>query len=372
MSESVFKYTIEKDPPGAVNGSASPYAVITGINRERRFLEVPETIEGAPVKKIAPHAFERQAELRGIVLPRCLESVGAFALHDCRKLEEVSLHDGIRDFHNGVFRQDIRLRRIFLTVHSGNYTVMRDILSESDAKLEFCLKLPDGKARLLFPGYDYSFAENTMARTIQFSILGSGMVYRDCVRRKGIGWWEYDRLFSRVVHDDPHAAAGIAVCRLLTPYSLAQVHAAAYEEYLRGHASEVLVQFVREAHAAGADTDAWTGEDRYAALRFMADRGLIPGSEAAQALGLASELRMTEACGILLGAREKTLKRSAQGSEREREEDAGDRGRFSVLPENHGKEDLPPSPGNRPLSFDGESGAELPASPGSALILDDW
>ena len=33
------------------------------------------------------------------------------------------MHDSIRDFHNGVVRQDRKLRRIRLQVHEGNYTV---------------------------------------------------------------------------------------------------------------------------------------------------------------------------------------------------------------------------------------------------------
>ncbi|HAL60663.1 MAG TPA: hypothetical protein DCP64_15250, partial [Sarcina sp.] len=171
--------------------------------QERVYLEVPEFLEGLPVRRIAPHAFREQQHLRSLSLPRNLRSVGAFALYNCPELEEVDLHDGITDFHNGVFRHDLRLRRIRIHINGdnpgGSFTVMKDILSESDTRLQFCLLFPDGEARLTFPGYLYAFNENTMARTIQFSITGSGMVYRECVRRKGVGFREYDRLFSRVV-----------------------------------------------------------------------------------------------------------------------------------------------------------------------------
>ena len=303
LREGVFLYEKEKD---LYDKSADAFcAVVTGTVQERRFLEVPETLGGLPVRKIAPHAFSDKKSLKVISFPQSLRAVGAFALHKCPQLQEISLHDGILDFHNGVVRQDSRLRRIRLTIHDHNYTVMRDILSDTDARLCFCLQLPDGEARLLFPGYDYSFNENTMARTIQFSILGSGMFYRECVRRKGIGWREYDRLFARVIPDDAHAAAEIAADRLLYPYDLSPVHASAYEEYLSRHAREVLLQFTDDI---AADHTAGGEEDAYRRLRLMADRGLIREETADPALRAATARHMTEVCSIIMAGREATFK----------------------------------------------------------------
>ncbi len=315
LTEGNFIYKTEKAPAnrrdgGKDGGDDGPRAVITGLLQERRHVEVPEMLGGFPVTAIAPHALAEKAQMRSLSLPVNLRSVGAFAFHNCPQLEEISLHDGIRDFHNGVVRQDRKLRRIRLSVHEGNFTVMRDILSDTDAKLQFSLQLPDGEARLLFPGYDYAFNENTMARTIQFSISGSGMVYRECVRRKGIGFREYDRLFVRVIPDDPHAAAEIAADRLLFPYDLAEVHARAYEEYLRQNAEEALLRFVEQLNA-GAGSE--SSDEAYMRLRLMAERGLITEKAADPALRLASDLHLTEACSIIMSGREEPL--AASGSD---------------------------------------------------------
>lgn len=315
LTEGNYIYKTEKAPAdtrstGKEDGSDGLEAVITGLLQERRHVEVPEKIGGLPVAGIAPHAFAEKKLMRSLSLPVTLRSVGAFAFHNCPQLEEISLHDGIRDFHNGVVRQDRKLRRICLCVHEGNYTVMRDILSDTDAKLQFSLQLPDGEARLLFPGYDYAFNENTMARTIQFSISGSGMVYRECVRRKGIGFREYDRLFARVIPDDPHAAAEIAADRLLFPYDLAEVHARAYEEYLRQNAEEALLRFVEQVNA---DRGSETSDEAYMRLHLMAQRGLITEKAADSALRLASDLHLTEACSIIMSGREEPL--AASGSD---------------------------------------------------------
>lgn len=297
--------------------------MVLGILQERRHLKVPEELGGVPVRRIAPRALRGQKQLLSLSLPRSLRSVGAFALHNCPRLEEVSLYDGIRDFHNGVLRQDHRLRRIRLRVEEGNYTVMRDILSDTDAKLQFLLDLPDGEAHLLFPGYDYAFAENTMARTIQFSISGSGMVYRECVRRKGVSFREYDRLFPRVIPDDPHAAAEIAADRLLYPYDLAPVHARAYTEYLREHMEEVLLQFVE---TLAADREGLSAEETLRRMRLTADRGMISGQAADRALRFAAEAGLPEACSQILEGR-----RNMWGERGEKETFLSDGGQAGTL-----------------------------------------
>lgn len=313
MTEGNITYEIQKaagrgGAAGADRGQDTFEAVITGLLQERRHVEVPASIGEYPVVGIAPHAFAEQAHMRSLALPQTLRSVGAFAFHNCPELEEISLYDSIHDFHNGVVRQDRRLRRIRMTVCEGNYTVMRDILSDTDAKLQFSLRLPDGEVRLLFPGYDYAFNENTMARTIQFSISGSGMVYRECVRRKGIGFREYDRLFARVIHDDSHAAAEIAADRLLFPYDLAKVHADAYRDYLRTNAAQALRYFVTQLHAsAGAEAS----DEAYLRLQLMAGEGFITAQAADEALRLASDLHLTRACSIIISGRDDSEAHSA-------------------------------------------------------------
>lgn len=309
MTEGNFTYETRKAASGGsdagINDESGAFeTVITGLLQERRHVEVPAIVGGFPVAGIAPHAFAEHPKMRSLSLPPSLRSVGAFAFHNCPELEEISLHDGIRDFHNGVVRQDRKLRRIRLQVHEGNYTVMRDILSDTDAKIQFSIKLADAEVRLMFPGYDYAFNENTMARTIQFSISGSGMVYRECVRRKGIAFREYDRLFPRVIPDDSRTAAEIAADRLLFPYDLADVHAQAYEKYLRENAEDVLVLFVRDLREA-AGTEAT--DEAYMRLQLMAERGMIDYEAADAALRLASELHLTQASGIIMSGREAAL-----------------------------------------------------------------
>ncbi len=318
MTEGIFEFEIEEgsaargyhhEAAGA-DGRQGAGAVVTGVLQERRHLVVPPLLGGLPVRRIAPHALSGLTQLRTVSFPPSLRSVGAFALHNCPGLEEVALHDGITDYYNGVLRQDVRLQRVRLTISENNYTVMRDILSDSDAKLEFLLVYPEGEAHLLFPGYDYAFAENTMARTIQFSISGSGMVYRECVRRRGISFREYDRLFPRVIPDDPHAAVQIAADRLLYPHDLAPVHAQAYEDFLRANIGDVLLQFVS---ALAAEPDGTGAEETWQRLRLVADRGMITDEAADAALRLAAESGIPQLAGVILGGRETQASAASDG-----------------------------------------------------------
>ena len=90
----------------------------------------------------------------------------------------------------------------------------------------------DVEACLSFPGYVYDFNENTMARTIQFSIAGSGYAYRECVDRRKIDYRQYDNLFSKARIDGGSICEDIAIGRVLYPVELADGFRDMYESYI--------------------------------------------------------------------------------------------------------------------------------------------
>jgi hypothetical protein len=177
---------------------------------------------------------------------------------------------------------------------------MKEMLADNDRAMSFDLHLPSEEVRLSFPDYALIASENTMARTIQFAYEGGGYQYRQCVRKKEIRYREYDRLFPRVIPDDPHAALEIAADRLLFPYDLAGVHAQAYEDYLRENAADALLHFVTLLNE-NMGTEA--SDEACLRLQLMADRGLITQEAADPALRLAADLRLTEACSLIMSGR---------------------------------------------------------------------
>lgn len=262
------------------------YLEITGVEGDVQFLTVPEEIDGIPVRSIGPHAFERRDGLREVTIPECVDTIRAFALYSCPNLEKITLYNTVKDYYDGVIRRCSSLRDIHLICRTQDFAVMKSMLEDSDMQLLFTLDLPDGKARLTFPSYEYGFEENTFARTIQFRYEGTGFTYRSYVYRNRIDYKWYDRLFPRVVHNDRKAAALICVDRLMYPYELREEFRIQYEKYLNEEAAEILTMLVEKRDI-----------DR---ISFVTEAGDFPKEALDDPIRLASGMRQTEICSILM------------------------------------------------------------------------
>lgn len=268
--------------------NTEPYAVVTGESLPSAFLDVPERADGLPVRAVAPHAFAGEARLRTVSLPDSIVAIGNFAFHNCVALREITLYDSVTDYGDGVIRQCPALSGIRLTMRAAYYALLTRMLSDCDNTLTVSLTLPDGCARLTFPGFNYDFTENTMARTIQFNIEGSGMAFRECASRSGIDFDAYDRMFHRAKLDDITITAGLVLNRLTHPYKLSAQARRAYEDYVRDHAEDVLKTLI-----AAKDT---------AAVGFLTDRehaGLLSENALDACVLFASEKQDAEIVALL-------------------------------------------------------------------------
>lgn len=210
--------------------------VLTGYSGKTRYLSVPpyldnECGEKLPVLEIAAHAFDGREDLEKVELPKTIRALRAFSFFNCKALREFTLWDSVEDYYDGSLRQCLALSHI--TVHfeeEENYQIVRDILGDSDRRLQFHLYLPNKKElSLLFPGYVDKVREDTMARQIHDTIDGCGYSYRQTVGRRQIDLRLYDKLFQRAVHDTKGAAVYIALGRLRYPTELLDK---AREDYL--------------------------------------------------------------------------------------------------------------------------------------------
>lgn len=103
----------------------------------------------------------------------------------------------MEDYYDGVIKQCHCLEEVKLTQLRGDYSVMKELLADTDRRLHFRIE-PCG-LQLTFPAYVYNFVEDVEARVLHHKIEGSGYPYRECVTRKGVDLLAYDRLFSQVV-----------------------------------------------------------------------------------------------------------------------------------------------------------------------------
>lgn len=246
---------------------------ITGYSGKTRVLSVPECLENEcgeklPVLEIAAHAFDGREDLEKVELPKTIRALRAFSFFNCKALREFMLWDSVEDYYDGSLRQCLALSRITVYFErEENYQIVRDILGDSDRRLQFHLYLLEAsqsmnmdsvvtssgaatssrekadsyernssvrsstkELSLLFPGYVDKVREDTMARQIHDTIDGCGYSYRQTVGRRRIDLRLYDKLFLRAIHDTKGAAVYIALGRLRYPAELLDK---AREDYLR-------------------------------------------------------------------------------------------------------------------------------------------
>ena len=238
----MFTYEIKTDKK-----DGHEYIEITGYETSVAHLNVPGEIDGIKVEAIGNHSFSGRSDIVQVTLPDSIRTLYGFAFHNCRNLKKISLYDSIDDYYDGVCRQCDSLRDIEIVLKRGWYEVVRNFLADFDGNLRFKLTLPDGeKALLMFPGYVYDFNENTMARTIQFSIAGSGYAFRECVDRRRIDYRQYDSLFEKAVIDGGEIAQDISVYRILYPVELESRYRSVYEKYIRDNAEKILERYVKK------------------------------------------------------------------------------------------------------------------------------
>ena len=195
------------------------------------------------------------------------------------------------DCHDGAFRGCDAIRLIIYRISSGNFRVMRDLLTSAERRMHFrILDERDGSsADLVFPGYVRQDQEDTFARVIHFSLEGVGFAYRECVSRSGIDYAAYDRLFSKIDYAYGTDAAAIAMHRLRTPRSMGEAAGTRYRSFLEKYVDQTLRDLVRRGDAEG--------------IELLRDEVRIPETERAAAMVYASEQGQTECAALLASMR---------------------------------------------------------------------
>lgn len=272
------------------------YIAITGSEGSARKLVIPDEIDGLAVEEIGNHSFSGRDDIESVYLPESIKTVYGFAFHNCKALREISVYDGIIDYYDGVLRQCDSLKRIDVAVNNGRYEIIRNFLADVDRTLSFRIKIREEngnteEALLTFPEFLYDFNENTMARTIQFSIGGSGYAYRECVDRTFINFREYDKLFEKAIIDGSEISERIAVGRLLYPYKLEDIYRAKYEEYVSDNFGSIFNEMIKESGETqdeleyiGKILDYRTGDGRALFLDEHIEEGIKRATDAGKTL----------------------------------------------------------------------------------------
>lgn len=86
--------------------------VVLSYNGEDQILHIPAVHEGQIVYRIAGHAFERQTQLKSVILPETLTMIDEWAFASCTHLENINLPDTLTSIGAHAFQYCHSLHRL--------------------------------------------------------------------------------------------------------------------------------------------------------------------------------------------------------------------------------------------------------------------
>ena len=272
--------------------------VLSGVRDAGVALTVPDSRDGAAVRRVARGAFRELSGVRTLDFAPGIAEIDDFACYGMPDLVSVTLSETLTEVGDAVFRACDALQSVHYAAPQGNFYALRALLSEPEPAFRCELKLRDGEAELYFPSFLNEFDEDTMARAIHPRIEGCGYAFRECVTRREIDFFQYDRQFARAAAAEREAACRIAIGRLRYPYRLAEVRRKAYRDYLAAES---------ETAAELAFRDYEVSRDRarlVAIMTWLRREQLLSGEARRFALEEAGKVKLVELSAELLQGRE--------------------------------------------------------------------
>lgn len=272
--------------------------VLSGVQDAGVALTVPDSRDGEAARRVARGAFRELSGVRTLDFAPGIAEIGDFACYGMPDLVSVSLSETLTEVGDAVFRACDALQSVHYAAPQGNFYALRALLSEPEPAFRCELKLSDGEAELYFPSFQNEFDEDTMARAIHPRIEGCGYAFRECVTRREIDFFQYDRQFERAAAAEREVACRIAIGRLRYPYRLAEVRRKEYRDYLAAESETAAELAFRDWKRSG---------DRERLLRVLSwlRRARLLSDEARRfALEEAGKAKLVELSADLLQGRE--------------------------------------------------------------------
>ena len=267
----------------------STYVILLRVYTESDTIQIPEQIDGKPVRELADHAFADEpsvlyaesekrravrsgdcwtfqsagagasaasthfsgerterpdASVRAVILPDALAAIGNYAFYGCDNLKTVSFPASIRRIGSGLFNSCPALSVLVFrqavsaapSAPPATPALLQEVLRTVNHEVEVRLQDPSGQdaVRLLFPEYYEEPKENTPARIIEIIWHGTGYQYRQCFLQRKLQYSQYDSLLPAAdAQEMPQTLVRLCLDRLITPAELSKVHLESYVSCLR-------------------------------------------------------------------------------------------------------------------------------------------
>lgn len=271
---------------------------VAGVQAPEAALVIPAMQDGKPVRRILKNSLRELTGVRSIQIADSVTEIGDFACYASPDLIRVSFSETLTELGDGVFRGCEALQSVHYAAPQGNFYALRALLTEPEPAFRCELKLSDGEAELYFPSFLNEFDEDTMARAIHPRIEGCGYAFRECVTRRSIDFYQYDRQFARAAAAEREPACRIAIGRLRYPCRLSEARREEYRAYLAAES---------EAAAELAFRDYEASRDRarlVATMTWLRREQLLSGEARRFALEEAGKAKLAELSAELLQGRE--------------------------------------------------------------------
>ena len=210
---------------------------------EDKRAEVPDQIEGFPVKAIGDYAFSG-TPVTEIFLPPGITRMGRYALYHCSSLKKFCFYNSLRDFGAGAFTGCHHISWIRIDFEEEETSSLRDVLMEIPEEVLVEYHCGEKTAMLPFPEFYEEGVENTPARIIESHTHGSGLLYRNCFVNRRLQFHEYDKRFANALgQESEEFLVRLSALRLRYPCDLVPSAKAVYETYLKEHFQRALDYF---------------------------------------------------------------------------------------------------------------------------------
>ena len=287
------------------------------------FVRLPEQVGGLPVREICAYAFSAPgaaaehlppgtellsarigtetalgsekrflggADLKEVILPPGIRSVGEYAFYNCTGLSRLGLCSGAARIGNGAFMNCARLKKLLLSAAPESETCLPGLMAEIQHEVCVTFQSDGKKSEWIFPEYFEESIENGPARIFEHFIRGAGYSYRQVFQGDRLNTDHYDRQFSAARNEaEPKTLLRIALARLRSPLRLSQASEKRYLSYLKDNAA--------------AAAELLIGDDDPDGLAFLSVREVITRENIGPALEAAAHSGRTECMSVLLNER---------------------------------------------------------------------
>lgn len=249
--------------------------------------EIPDALDGVPVRGLAPYAFSEHmdgdileqyrhagrlrmhvpelfaeaaedfpplcgARLKEIVISPSVRHVGRYCFYNCAGLKRLEFSGALQDWGSGVFTGCHHIQELCIHAEQNGSSGLKQVLDELREELCVDYFWEDQQAHLMFPEFYEEGVENTPARIIESHVHGSGILYRNCFQGKKFDFALYDAMYPYAqAQESEQLLRALAVGRLRYPLGLEPRAREQYEAYVADHLQEIGRHFLDMQDEAG-------------------------------------------------------------------------------------------------------------------------